>query len=131
MRIPLNIFLKSYVAYVVLTLPAIFMPYMYFISAVYAFIYGLIAFVVFAVSWFFLDTYHLHHTVRMTGLLIAVPASVAVAFQMIEFTGAWDDVWHSGGFLLFPMAAVIAGWIGVFLCGKQIAGIVDQGESAE
>lgn len=126
MRIPFNIFLKSYVAYTVLTLPAFILPIMYLISAAYAFVFGLVAFVIFAISWFFLDNSHLHYTVRLTGLVIAIPASVAVAFQMIEFTGAWYDVWYSGIFLLFPIAAVIAGWVGIFLCRNQIAGTLDK-----
>ena len=59
------------------------------------------------------------HQNRILLLSIAVPVSVAFAFQMIETFDAFDNVWNSGGFLSFPLAATIAGWISLAISEKK------------
>lgn len=116
----LSILLKAYVLYLVFTLPAIIAPPMYLISAAYALFFCWFAYFLFAIAYFFLYSYRIHYTTRIIGLLLAVVAGVAFAFQMIEVFGALEDVWQSGSFLLFPLAAVLAGWTSIFLAWNKL-----------
>jgi hypothetical protein len=44
---------------------------------------------------------------------------VAFAYHMIGILIIHDDIWHSG-FIIFPFAAVIAGWISVCIAKEKI-----------
>lgn len=57
---------------------------------------------------------------KHTLLFAAVFISVVCAFQLMEITGAWDNIWQSGIFLAFPAVAVIAGWISLFISRKKV-----------
>jgi hypothetical protein len=118
----LSILLKAYVLYLVFTLPALFMPAIYLISAAYALFFCWFAYFLFAIAYYFLSNYRIHYTTRIIGLLLAVVIGVAFAFQMMEVFGVWENVWQSGSFLLFPLAAVLAGWTSIFLTSKRIVG---------
>lgn len=126
MKTPLFVFLKGLGMYTAVTLPAIAIPPMYLISLFYAVVYGWFAFAVFTVIWLITKRLTLSHPVRMLLLTVAVPVSVAFALQMIEETDGWDDVWHAGELLLFPLAAVIAGWIGLAVSSEQIKDVCKQ-----
>jgi hypothetical protein len=116
----LSILFKAYILYLLFTLPALLIPPMYLISAAYALFFCWFAYFLFAIAYFFLYSYRIHYTTRIIGLLLAVVAGVAFAFQMIEVFGVWENVWQSGSFLLFPIAAVLAGWTSIFLAWNKL-----------
>ncbi|MBL7748286.1 MAG: hypothetical protein JNM19_12695, partial [Chitinophagaceae bacterium] len=115
------IYIRAVGLYALITLPALFLPLLYVLSLFYAFFFGWFAWALFSLlSWCTVSITAIHHY-RMLLLTFAVPASVAFAFQMIEVFDAWDNVWQSGGFLLFPLAATLAGWVSLFISEKKFA----------
>jgi uncharacterized membrane protein len=53
-------------------------------------------------------------------LAFGIVLGVLLAFQLIEIFKGWDDVWHSGAFLLFPVVAVVSGWISLYTAREDI-----------
>lgn len=115
----LTIYIRAFFIYAIITLPSLVLPLMYLLSLGYAFIFGWFAWLLF--SWIHLVavTVKAAHQYRLLILSIAVPVAVAFAFQMIEVFNAYDNVWQSGVFLLFPLAATIAGWVSLGISDKQ------------
>lgn len=120
MKTPFIIYMWSVGLYCLLTLPAICLPIMYMISIFYVLTFGWFAWALFSIIYLIVDkTVHVTIT-RMLLLFIAVPVSVAFAFQMIEVFDAERNIWNSGSFLLFPLAATVSGWISLFAAAKRI-----------
>lgn len=115
----LTIYIRAYFIYAVITLPALVFPLMYLLSLGYAFIFGWFAWLLFSLIHLVTGTFSPAHQYRLLILSIAVPVAVAFAFQMIEMFDAYDNVWQSGVFLLFPLAATIAGWVSLGISEKQ------------
>ena len=111
MKTPFIIYIRAVGIYALLTIPALFLPMMYIISMMYVLFYGWFAWAVFTFIYlatvFCNPTYH----VKMGILMLAVVVAVLFAFQMLEKLGVEDKIWHSGAFLLFPVAAIFSGWI--------------------
>lgn len=111
MKTPFIIYIRAVGIYALLTIPALFLPMMYIISMMYVLFYGWFAWAVFTFIYlatvFCNPTYH----VKMGILMLAVVVAVLFAFQMLEILGVEDKIWHSGAFLLFPVAAIFSGWI--------------------
>jgi hypothetical protein len=108
---PFLIYIKAVGIYALLTLPALFQPIMYLISMMYVLFYGWFAWAVFTIIYVIMVFCNPGYRTKMIVLFIGVVAAVAFAFQMLQVLGTEDNVWHSGGFLLFPMTAVFSGWI--------------------
>ncbi len=106
--------------YALLTLPAIILPVMYFISTVYALIYGWFAWGLFSMIYLFTDKLRLNYASKMFILVIGVVLSVAFAYQMLEILDVEENVWHSGWFMWFPVIGIIAGWISLFIARKKV-----------
>jgi hypothetical protein len=114
------IFIRALGLYALFTLPVIFNPFMYIISMMYVLSYGWFACALFMfISVIVINTTS-SFTKRMGVLLLAVPVSVAFAFQMIEVFGAERNVWRSGGFLLFPLTAAISGWVSLLIAAPRM-----------
>ncbi len=111
------IYFRALAIYMVLSLPALMIPFIYIISALYAFLFGWFALAVFALVYVFLMS--CYYVTRIILLIIAVVLAVGFAFHMIGVVHK-GDVWNTGVFLLFPIAAVIAGWISLFISWKNI-----------
>ncbi|MCX6318879.1 MAG: hypothetical protein NTW29_16490 [Bacteroidetes bacterium] len=115
------IFIRALGLYALFTLPVIFSPVIYIISMLYVLSFGWFACALFM----FIAVITVNTTSsfirRMAVLSLAVPVSVAFAFQMIEVFGAERNVWHSGGFLLFPVAATISGWVSLMISATRMA----------
>src|SRR5687768_7691283 len=111
MKTPFIIYIRAVGIYALLTIPALFFPIMYIISIMYVLFYGWFAWAIFTfiylVTTFCNPAYH----IKMGILTIAVVVAVLFAFQMLEVLGVQDNIWDSGGFLLFPVAAIFSGWI--------------------
>lgn len=115
------IFIRAIGLYALFTIPVIFSPIIYIISMLYVITFGWFACALFLfISLVTINTTSSHH-IRMVILSLAVPLSVAFAFQMIEVFGSENNVWHSGGFLLFPVAATISGWVSLMLSAHRFA----------
>jgi len=56
----------------------------------------------------------------MSILFVGVVIVVAMSFQMLEILKADYTVWHSGAFLLFPLAAIVSGWISLYTSRDKI-----------
>jgi len=113
------IYIRSLGFYSLLTLPALVLPPMYFISLYYVLTYGWFAWALFTILCLLAEKVK-DGSARRILLGGSVLISVLFAFQMIEVGGSEINIWQSGLFLLFPCAAVLAGWISVFLSERKL-----------
>jgi hypothetical protein len=120
MKTPFIIYIWSVGLYCLLTLPAVFLPIMYMISVFYVLTFGWFAWALFSIIYIIVDKTVFANIAKMFLLFIAVPVAVAFAFQMIEVFDAERNIWHSGSFLLFPLAATVSGWISLIAAAKRI-----------
>jgi hypothetical protein len=111
MKTPFLVYIKAVGIYALLTLPALFLPVMYLISIVYVLFYGWFAWFLFTLIYVITVFCNPGYRTKMVILFMGVLAALAFAFQMLQVFGAENNVWHSGGFLLFPLTAVLSGWI--------------------
>ena len=123
MKIPFIIYIRAIGIYSLLTIPALLMPVMYIISMTYVLSYGWFAWALFTmiylVTVFCNPSYHL----KMAVLVIGVVVAVVFAFQMLEVLGVQDDIWHSGPFLLFPLAAVFSGLVSLNISRVKVKSV--------
>jgi hypothetical protein len=117
---PFIIYVRAVGIYCLLTIPALALPFMYLISITYVLIYGWFAWAVFTIIYFIIVFCNPKFIAKMSILFIGVVAAVTLSFQMIEVLKAEDNVWHSGAFLLFPLAAVVSGWISLYVSREKI-----------
>lgn len=120
MKTPFIIYMWSVGIYCLLTLPAMFLPIMYMISIFYVLTFGWFAWALFSIIYVIVDKVVGGNITKMFLLFIAIPVAVAFAFQMIEVFDAERNIWNSGSFLLFPLAATVSGWISLFAAAKRI-----------
>ena len=123
MKTPFIIYIRAVGIYALLTIPALFFPIMYIMSMIYVLFYGWFAWAVFTfiylVTVFCNPGYH----VKMGILTVAVVIAVLFAFQMLEVLGAEHNIWHSGAFLLFPVAAIFSGWISLDISREAVKNV--------
>ncbi len=119
METPFCIYIRAVGIYALLTIPALALPLMYIISIFYVFIFGWFAWAMFTILCLIIVRICTVWHNRMFLLCIAVPVSVAFSFQMIQVFNAETNVWQSGVYLLFPLAATISGWISLFMSEKR------------
>ena len=120
MKTPFIIYMWSVGLYCLLTLPAMFLPIIYMISIFYVLTFGWFAWAVFSIIYLIIDKAVNDIFQKMLLLFISVPVAVAFAFQMIEVFDAERNIWDSGSFLLFPLAATVSGWISLFTAAKRV-----------
>ena len=119
MKTAFIIYIKAVGIYALLTIPALMLPPMYLISMMIVLIYGWFAWALFTVIYVTIVFCNFDYAMKMVILVIGVIASVAFAFQMLEILKVEEDVWHSG-FLIFPIAGVVAGWISLIVSRRKI-----------
>jgi hypothetical protein len=120
MMTSLIIYLRAVLIYAIVTIPALVIPTMYFISIMYVLFYGWFAWVLFTIIYLIVIRSRVDYDTKMLLLGIAVVPSVLFAFQMLEVLHEEENIWHSGPFLLFPVGAVVAGWISLSYSKAQI-----------
>ena len=120
MGTPFIIYIRAVGIYALLTLPALFIPVMYFISIMYVLFYGWFAWAVFTIIYIITTFCNPNYQTKMIILLIGVVVAVLFAFQMLEILKVQQNIWDSGVFLLFPLAAVCSGWISVAVHHRKI-----------
>ena len=111
METPFIIYIKAVGIYALITIPALCMPIMYIISMMYVLFYGWFAWAVFTIIYLVTVFCNPGFLLKMIILSIGVVVAVAIAFQMLEVLKVENNIWNSGPFLLFPLAAVISGWV--------------------
>ncbi|HMK26246.1 MAG TPA: hypothetical protein VK483_09475 [Chitinophagaceae bacterium] len=114
MKIPFIIYTRAIGLYALLTLPAIMIPVIYFISLFYVLFYGWFAWVLFSIIYLVVVQRSISYHVQLAVLYAGVVVSVLFAFQMLQVLRVEEKIWNSGPFLLFPAGAVFAGWISLF-----------------
>lgn len=119
MRIPFIIYFRAVGRYAIITLPALVVPVIYIISLTYVFIYGWFAWALFTLIYLSIERIGVSSAAKSFLLLCGVVVSVVFAFQMLEVLNVRRNIWHSGLFLLFPIGAVIAGWISVVIAERR------------
>jgi hypothetical protein len=119
MKTAFVIYCRAVGLYALLTLPAIMVPIMYIISLVYVLIFGWFAWFAFTLLYLAINNLISGYLFKLLALFPAVAVSVAFAFQMLEILDVEKDVWNSG-FLIFPFAAVITGWVSVCVSKERI-----------
>lgn len=120
MQTSLIIYIRALGIYALITILTLPFPIMYFMSLYLVFIYGWFACLAFALANMVISVCKFSLRARYFILAGLIPFAVAFGFQMIETFGAWDNVWHAGGFLLFPLAGIISGWISLYISYNNI-----------
>ena len=130
MKRPFIIYCRAVGIYALLTLPAMVLPPLYFISLMYVLLYGWIAWFVFTLFSLLFDVLSFDLVAKIFALFFAVVVAVAIAYQLMGVSGVERDIWQSE-FILFPFIAVVSGWISVCASRKAIrASCYSQGESS-
>jgi len=114
MKNSLQIFLTAIGIYALITIPALIFPPMYILSIGYVIIYGWFAWLLFFLFFQLVQAIKISYERKMAILFISIIPAVAFAFQMLEVFDVENNVWYSGEFLLFPIVAVISGWISLY-----------------
>ena len=120
MKTPFIIYIRAVGIYALITIPALAMPVMYFISMMYVLFYGWFAWAVFTTIYLVTVFCNPGLKSKMVILSMGVVAAVAFAFQMLEVLAVQKNIWNSGPFLLFPLAAVISGWISLSASTERV-----------
>ncbi|HTE12842.1 MAG TPA: hypothetical protein VK645_17805 [Chitinophagaceae bacterium] len=119
-KIVLVVFIRAIGIYLLMTIPALGVPVIYLLSAGYAISFGWIAAVFFLFLFYAVLKIKAAILVKNILLYVSVAITVAIAFQMMEITGAQYRIWHSGAFLLLPGFAIISGWISLAVSRHKI-----------
>ena len=120
MRVPFIIYIRSVGIYALITLPTMAVPIMYMISIFYVLVFGWFACMLFTIIYLLIDKAVADYFSRVSLLFIAVPLSVAFAFQMLEVFDVERNIWNAGSYLMFPLAGVISGWISLALGRAEV-----------
>ena len=124
------VFIRATGIYLLITVPAMAAePYMYLLSAQYALSFGWIAAVVFLLLFYTIHKTTATLQVKKILLYTSVALAVAIAFQMMEITGEVHHIWQTGAFLLFPLLAVVSGWISAAISKHKINYLFDPGSA--
>lgn len=116
MKIPFIIYAQAYGIYLLLTIPAFTEPIVYLYSVMYAFVAGFIAIIVFALLFWLLHLTKPRYKAAISIMFSGVILAVAIGFKMLLLLAIpGRGFWEIDGDTLFPVAAVIAGCIAVYI----------------
>lgn len=123
MKLPFIIYAQGLGLYLLLSLPAAFVPGVYFQSAGYAIGAGFAAMALFCAVFFVLHVTRASLNVAFAVLFISIPVAVAVAYKLlllVEMPGR--SFWLIDEFTMFPVAAIISGWVALAVNNRKITG---------
>ena len=116
MRIPFIIYAQAYGIYLLLTIPALTDAIIYMFSAMYAFFAGLAALIIFDLLFLLLHFLKPGYKTVVAILLAGVILAVSIAFKLLLVAAMpGRDFLKMDGDVLFPIAAMMAGCIAVFI----------------
>lgn len=104
----------SLLNYAIITLPVIAVPIMYGYSLLLAIGFGIIAWLIYTLIFLLIKSSSFNPDLKWLILILAVPVGVAFAYSLIGVFDVWKNVWNAGWLMLFPLAAIVAGWIGIY-----------------
>jgi|GEM_PF-6245193 len=110
----IEIFFKSLGWYLLLTIPSLIFPPMYGMSVMICLAVCWIAGLFFIVAAQFLKQLSGKPQYKIVGLAAFAVLAVLLAFQFVEVFGLWGHIWRDESYLLFPLAALAAAWIGIY-----------------
>jgi hypothetical protein len=119
MKTAFEIYIRAVGIYALLTIPALILPIMYVISLGYVLTFGWFAWFLFTAIYLITGNFRMRYRNRFAILFIGVIVSVAFAYNMIGVFDSYEDMWDTG-FLFFPLAAVIAGWISLHISRRKV-----------
>lgn len=114
------VFIRSLFIYLLVTLPALISPVLYFFSAMFALSVCWIAGLIFAMGFQFVRDLNIEHSLKYYALFLFILLGVWLAFEYIQLFGLWQNIWEESDFLLFPIAALISGCISLSISKKLI-----------
>lgn len=117
---PITIYFRAYLIYLMITLPSMIFPPMYILSAFYAFVFGLASCLLFTIAYFIIKPARLSFNNKWILLILTIPVVVAIGHSLIGAFNVEDNVWDFNLFLCFPLTAVIAGWISVYINKRAV-----------
>lgn len=115
----LRIYLIALLTYSVLTLPSLFIPVMYVYSLFLAIVYGFIALALFAIFYLLVSTTKYKH-LFWNILIISIPISVTISYIVLCYATDISKPLEAGWLFLFPIAAIISGWISLSIHTKSL-----------
>ncbi len=113
-------FRYALLSYALITLPVIAVPIMYGYSLLLAVGFGIIAWLIYTLIFLLVKSSNINPDLKWLILILAVPIGVAFAYSLIGVFGVWKNVWNVGWLMLFPLAAIVAGWMGIHKTRTQI-----------
>jgi Na+/alanine symporter len=116
---PFIIFCRAVGIYALLTVPALTFPEMYVISLVLALTFGWFAWLAFTALYFVIGNLVFGFVARLAAIFAAIVIAVAFAYSLLGAIVIKEDIWH-GACIIFPFAAVIAGWISACISRESI-----------
>ena len=120
MKLILEIYIKALGIYAFITIPALKSTALYFPSLFCAVVFGSAAWLFFSIVMGIVQYTNGNSLVKWIMLIISVPVGVAIGHTLIELFGLKAHVWRLNKNLLFPLAAVIAGWISLWINKTKI-----------
>ncbi len=120
MKTPFIVFVRSLFIYLLITLPALFAPILYYFSAIFAVSVCWVAGLIFVVGFYLIKQSTIEHSVKFYSLFLFVLLGVWIAFECIQLFGLWRNIWQDADYLLFPLAAFISGCISLMFSKKTI-----------
>jgi hypothetical protein len=121
MKLPFIIYVQALGIYLVLTSPALVLAPVYVLSAMYALTSGLAAMAAFAAVFFILHRIKPPVQMVITVLIAAVITAVAAAYKLLLWVIMPErDFFTIDLFILFPVAAVLAGFTSIAINRQKI-----------
>jgi hypothetical protein len=120
MRTPFIIFARAIGLYLLFTIPAIAIPFMYAYSAFLAIVFGSAAGLIFVCFYLFISTTNISFQRKRNLLFVFVLLGVACQLFPDRLFDAADQLWDFNLFLVFPAIAVISGWASLFISRNAI-----------
>lgn len=110
----LRTFFSALAWYAVLTLPALFLPPMYFMSLLFTLKVCWIAGLLFIIMAYLVKHLSIGIKLKMYILYVIALLSVWTAFLSVEVFGLWKNLWQDIPLLLFPFSALLSAWFSIY-----------------
>lgn len=118
-KISASIYIRAVITYAIITLPSVIVFPIYVSSLFFAFLFGSVSCFVFATAFYITKELELSKKFSWVLLVTSIPISIVTGYICIA-SYLEVPLKYTGLFILFPLAAIIAGYISLFLHRKLI-----------
>lgn len=125
MKLSLNTFFKSIFIYALLTCPSMLIPIIYALSIFYAATFGWIAWLFFYIILSVCSTVVIAPVIKWIALVFAIIGGVLCGYIIIGYQFYDIKVWEDDSFILFPLIAIVSGFIGTLFNRKKIISYIN------